>query len=85
MWKQSALLALLALVATEAIDLGERMPAVEVHSGFVNPINIWDRVKDKRVILVGLPGDFVHGRRLSVSPGGQNRRCAVPIKVTDPG
>jgi len=42
------------------IAVGESIPSVEMLQGFpdVKNINVADHVKDKKVIIVGLPGAF---------------------------
>lgn len=39
--------------------VGDKMPSVELHKGFPpHKVNMADYTKDKKVILVGLPGAF---------------------------
>jgi len=42
------------------VAVGDSIPSVELFSGFPDPqkVNIADYVKDKNVIIVGLPGAF---------------------------
>jgi hypothetical protein len=40
-------------------EIGSRFPSVEIDCGFPpEKVNLADRIKGKRVILVGLPGAF---------------------------
>lgn len=46
-----------------ALKLGEKIPSVELHTSFPptdpgNTVNLAEKVKGKKVILVGLPGAF---------------------------
>ena len=50
----------LAHTHTRAIAVGAKFPSVDVHLASWPPtyFNIADKIKDKKVIIVGLPGAF---------------------------
>ena len=55
-----AVAASLALLAgASAVNVGDRLPAVDLHLGFPpEMVNLAERAKGKSIILVGLPGAF---------------------------
>jgi len=54
-----AVLSLALALGASAINVGDRVPSVDLHFGFPpEKINLADRAKGKNVILVGLPGAF---------------------------
>jgi len=51
--------ALFSISQTLAVKVGDSCPAVELHYNFPpDKINLADRIADKNVLLVGLPGAF---------------------------
>jgi len=57
----STAFAVLAAVAvgTNAIQVGDKIPDVTIHSGFPpSDVNVPSRIAGKQVVIVGLPGAF---------------------------
>jgi len=53
-WMSLALLA-----GAGAVNVGDRLPTVDLHFGFPpEAVNLAERAKGKNIILVGLPGAF---------------------------
>jgi peroxiredoxin len=51
--------ALLSLSQTLAVNVGDAFPSVELHHNFPpDKVNIADRIANKNVVIVGLPGAF---------------------------